>query len=90
MLLQYFALAYGATLAVCSPVPDPEPQLSIPPLIPTIPSITDPIVSNAPPLPILQFPAPLLPSDPFTGSNIKPKKFGYFWTGAGDNEHAGN
>ncbi|PMD26393.1 hypothetical protein NA56DRAFT_676756 [Hyaloscypha hepaticicola] len=63
MLLQYFALAYGAALAVGSPVPDPEPQLSLPPLIPSIP-------------------------DPFTGSNIKPKKIGYFWTGAGDNEHA--
>jgi hypothetical protein len=90
MLLQYLALAYGAALAVGSPVPDPEPQLSLPPLIPTIPGITDPIVSNAPPLPILQVPTPPLPSTPFTGSNIKPKKIGYFWTGAGDNEHAGN
>jgi hypothetical protein len=90
MLLQYLALAYGAALAVGSPVPDPEPQLSLPPLIPTIPGVTDPIVSNAPPLPILQVPTPPLPSTPFTGSNIKPKKIGYFWTGAGDNEHAGN
>jgi len=89
MLLQYLALAYGAALTVGSPVPDPEPQLSLPPLIPTIPGVTDPIVSNAPPLPILQVPTPPLASDPFTGSQIKPKKIGYFWTGAGDNEHAG-
>jgi hypothetical protein len=89
MLLQYLALAYGAALAVGSPVPDPDPQLSLPPLIPTIPGITDPIVSNAPPLPILQVPTPPLASGPFTGSNIRPKKIGYFWTGAGDNEHAG-
>ena len=89
MLVQYLALAYGAALTVGSPVPDPEPQFSLPPLIPTIPGITDPIVSNAPPLPILQVPTPPLASDPFTGSQLKPKKIGYFWTGAGDNEHAG-
>ncbi|PMD35098.1 hypothetical protein L207DRAFT_638544 [Hyaloscypha variabilis F] len=88
MLLQYLALAYGAALTVGSPVPDPEPQISLPPLIPSVPGVTDPIVSNAPPLPILQVPTPPLASDPFTGSNITPKKIGYFWTGAGDNEHA--
>jgi hypothetical protein len=87
MLAQVLAIAYGAALVVGSPVPDP--QLSLPPLIPSIPIITDPIVSNAPPLPILQVPTPPLASPPFTGSDIKPKKIGYFWTGAGDNEHAG-
>ena len=37
------------------------------PLIPSIPIITDPIASNAPPLPILQVPTPPLASPPFTG-----------------------
>jgi hypothetical protein len=81
------ALALALT-ALASPVPEPEPQLSLPPLIPSIPIITDPIVSNAPPLPILQLPTPPLASPPFQGSDIKPKKIGYFWTGAGDNQHA--
>lgn len=53
-----------------------------------IPGVTEPLASNAPPLPILQIPTPPLPSPPFTPSNIKPKKIGYFWTGAGDNIHA--
>lgn len=85
------AAAYAAVLVFGSPLPDPvaEPQLSLPPLIPSIPIITDPIVSNAPPLPILQLPTPPLVSPPFQGSDIKPKKIGYFWTGAGDNQHAG-
>jgi selenium-binding protein 1 len=39
------------------------------------------MISNAP--------APPLPSFPFTGSDIKPKKIAYFWTGAGDNQHTG-
>lgn len=81
--LATFALAIFGT-----PVPDPDPQLSLPPLIPSIPGVTDPIVSNAPPLPILQIPTPPLASPPFQGSDIKPKKIGYFWTGAGDNQHA--
>ena len=91
MSRQFLALASLAVLAFGSPVPDPvaEPQLSLPPLIPSIPGVTDPIVSNAPPLPILQVPTPPLVSPPFTGSDIKPKKIGYFWTGAGDNQHAG-
>ena len=63
--------------------------LSLPPLFPSIPGVTEPIASNAPPLPILQVPTPPLDSPPFTPSNIRPKKIGYFWTGAGDNEHAG-
>lgn len=86
------SLAVLATLVAAawsSPVADPDPQLSLPPLIPHIPGVTDPLASNAPPLPILQVPTPPLESPPFVGSNIKPKKIGYFWTGAGDNIHAG-
>ncbi|RKU44662.1 hypothetical protein DL546_003235 [Coniochaeta pulveracea] len=63
-------------------------DISLPPLIPSIPGVTEPLASNAPPLPILQLPTPPLPSPPFTPSNIKPKKIGYFWTGSGDNQHA--
>ncbi|KAK9416094.1 hypothetical protein SUNI508_09867 [Seiridium unicorne] len=62
--------------------------LSLPPLIPSIPGVTEPLASNAPPLPVLQLPTPPLESPPFTPSNLKPKKIGYFWTGAGDNIHA--
>ncbi|KAK1765581.1 hypothetical protein QBC33DRAFT_571274 [Phialemonium atrogriseum] len=61
--------------------------ISLPPLIPSIPGVTEPLASNAPPLPILQLPTPPLESPPFTASNIKPKKIGYFWTGSGDNIH---
>lgn len=75
-------------VALTSPVavPDPNPQLSLPP--PALPS-TFPFEGGALPLPILQVPTPALPSPPFQGSDIKPKKIGYFWTGAGDNQHAG-
>lgn len=62
--------------------------LSLPPLIPSIPGVTEPLASNAPPLPVLQLPTPPLESPPFTPNDIKPKKIGYFWTGAGDNIHA--
>ncbi|KAK3389537.1 hypothetical protein B0H63DRAFT_518770 [Podospora didyma] len=62
--------------------------LSLPPLIPLIPGVTEPLTNGVSiPLPILQLPLPPLPSDPFTPSNLKPKKIGYFWTGAGDNKH---
>ncbi|KAJ0387896.1 hypothetical protein COL922a_001448 [Colletotrichum nupharicola] len=61
--------------------------LSLPPLIPSIPGVTEPLASNTPPLPILRIPTPPIDSPPFTGANIKPKKIGYFWTGAGDNIH---
>lgn len=61
--------------------------LSLPPLIPAIPGVTEPLASNAPPLPILQIPTPPLDSPPFDVVNLKPKKIGYFWTGAGDNKH---
>ncbi|KAF2154536.1 hypothetical protein K461DRAFT_237806 [Myriangium duriaei CBS 260.36] len=69
------------------------PQISIPgSLIPSIPGVTEPLSSNAPPLPVLQLPTPPLP-EPNPGweqhiSDIKPKKIGYFWTASGDNEHA--
>lgn len=61
--------------------------LSLPPLIPSIPGVTEPLTTNAPPLPILQVPTPPLESPPFTPSDIKPKKIGYFWTGSGDKFH---
>lgn len=62
--------------------------LSLPPLIPSIPGVTDPLATNAPPLPILQIPTPPLESPPFVGNqNLKPKKIGYFWTASGDNNH---
>jgi hypothetical protein len=57
-------------------------------LIPLIPGVTEPLTTGASiPLPILQLPLPPLDSPPFTPSNIKPKKIGYFWTGSGDNQH---
>jgi hypothetical protein len=57
-------------------------------LIPLIPGVTEPLTTDASiPLPILQLPLPPLDSPPFTPSNIKPKKIGYFWTGSGDNQH---
>ncbi|KAK4227463.1 hypothetical protein QBC38DRAFT_545136 [Podospora fimiseda] len=62
--------------------------ITLPPLIPSIPGVTVPLANNAPPLPILQLPTPPLPSEPFELSNVRPKKIGYFWTGAGDNKHA--
>lgn len=72
----------------------PRPQLDLPvdgvhlsPLIPSIPGVTEPLTTNAPPLPILQVPTPALESPDYNGSNIHPKKFGYFWTGSGDNMH---
>ena len=63
--------------------------LSLPPLIPSIPGVTEILNNVAPPLPILQVPTPPLDSPPFTPSDIKPKKIGYFWTGAGDKKHKG-
>jgi hypothetical protein len=62
--------------------------ISLPPVIPSIPGVTEPLASNAPPLPVLQLPTPPLESDPFpVDKTLKPKKIGYFWTGAGDNIH---
>lgn len=66
------------------------PQISLPnSLIPSIPGVTEPLSNNDIPLPVLQLPTPPLDSPPFTASDIKPKKIGYFWTGAGDNHHKG-
>lgn len=57
-------------------------------LIPLIPGVTEPLTTGASiPFPVLQLPLPPLESEPFNVSNIKPKKIGYFWTGAGDNQH---
>lgn len=84
-------LAFAGLLALAAAAPAEAPtkrQVSLPPLIPAIPGVTEPLASNAPPLPILQLPTPPLPEPPYTPSNIKPKKIGYFWTGAGDNQHA--
>jgi selenium-binding protein 1 len=66
-------------------------SISLPPLIPNIPGVTTPWLNDvAPPLPILQVPTPPLDSPPFTpNTSIKPKKIGYFWTGAGDKDHKG-
>lgn len=61
--------------------------ISLPPLIPSIPGVTQPLADGVPPLPILQVPTPALDSLPFETKNIKPKKIGYIWTGAGDNHH---
>lgn len=61
--------------------------ISLPPLIPAIPGVTEPLVDAIPPLPILQVPTPPLDSPPFETKDTKPKKIGYIWTGAGDNHH---
>lgn len=81
------SLTFGLVLALAaaSPVAD----LSVPQVIPSVPGFADPINQLSPPLPVLQVPTPALASPPFQGSDIKPKKIGYFWTGAGDNKHAG-
>ena len=91
MVLVPVAIGGMLGLALASPFPEanPEAQISLPPLIPSVPGFTDPIAQNAPPLPVLQVPTPPLASPPFQGSDIKPKKIGYFWTGAGDNQHKG-
>jgi hypothetical protein len=62
--------------------------LSLPPLIPSIPGVTEVLAENQIPLPVLQLPTPPLESEPFpVNTEIRPKKIGYFWTGAGDNKH---
>lgn len=76
-------------LGVAAAAPNPDPQISIPTL-PTIPGVTEPLGSSLPPGIILQPPTPPLP-DPvpnYTPSEIKPKKIGFFFAGAGDNDHA--
>ena len=92
-LLSFAALVgYLAAHASCTPTESGNEKrsplgISLPPLIPAIPGVTEPLASNAPPLPILQVPTPPLDSPSFPVKNIKPKKIGYFWTGAGDNQH---
>lgn len=92
MVLVPVAIGGMLGLALASPFPEaqPEAQVSLPPLIPSVPGFAQPINQLSPPLPVLQVPTPALESPPFTGSDIKPKKIGYFWTGAGDNQHKGN
>lgn len=79
------AISVGVTVAW----PSPEPQVSIP-AIPSIPGVTEPLGTAAPPGIILQPPTPPLPDpDPnYTPSEIEPKKIGFFFAAAGDNEHA--
>lgn len=77
-------------IAGLTPLLEAKPlDISLPPLIPSIPGVTAPLVSLVPPLPIIQVPTPPLDSPPFTPSDIKPKKIGYFWTGSGDKNHKG-
>jgi hypothetical protein len=94
MVLVPLAIGSILGLVIASPFPEPlpDPQLSLPPLIPPVsevPGFAEIVNQLAPPLPVLQVPTPALTSPPFTGSDIKPKKIGYFWTGAGDNKHKG-
>jgi hypothetical protein len=80
----------GIMLLGCHAAPAPQslPGLSLPPIIPAIPGVTEPLTENAPPLPILQVPTPPLESPPFSANTtIRPNKIGYFWTGAGDKQH---
>ena len=86
MALSKLSIVAWLTLPLASP--KPKPQVSIPPLIPSIPGVTVPLASDVPPLPIAKVPTSALPGPPYTPSDIKPKKIGYFWTAAGDNEHA--
>lgn len=63
-------------------------SIRLPPLIPSIPGVTEPLSANAPPLPNVQVPTAPLESPPFVGNQtMRPKKIGYFWTGAGDHNH---
>ena len=90
MAAKILGLTCLALTVLASPVPEIVPPISFPGgLIPSIPGVTTPLSENAPPLPILQLPTPALESPPFTGSNIRPKKIGYFFTAAGDNVHKG-
>jgi hypothetical protein len=77
------AMASSAMLAKASPL-----GLSLPPL-PHIPGVTEALGNIVPPLPILQFPSAPYDSPPFKGSDIEPKKIGYFWTGSGDKNYKG-
>ena len=83
-----FSIASLVGTTIAGPVDKRQPlDLSLPPLIPAIPGVTEPLASGVPPLPILQVPTPPLVSPPFDVTEIRPRKIGYFWTGAGDNHH---
>lgn len=86
-LLVAHVAAVPTKVSDVSEIEKKDPGLSLPPLIPSIPGVTEPLVSIVPPLPILQAPLPPLDSPHFEVQDIKPKKIGYFWTGAGDNHH---
>lgn len=78
------ALAALASVVLANPVPD----LSLPPLVPYIPGISELLYNVVPPLPILQAPLPPLPAPTIPSSDLKPKKVGYFWTGSADQRYA--
>ncbi|KAI5804655.1 hypothetical protein DFH27DRAFT_594647 [Peziza echinospora] len=91
-----FSLTIGfvlAALAVASPLPAAAPAalgdgLTVPPLIPPVPGVTDPLTTIIPPVPIVRGPIPpIAESPPFVSSDIRPKKVGYFWAGSGDRAH---
>ncbi|TVY81450.1 hypothetical protein LSUE1_G004658 [Lachnellula suecica] len=64
------------------------PQISLPPLIPAIPGVTEPLGGIVPPLPVLQVPTPPVDSPPHAvNTTLRPKKIGHFWAGAGDKNH---
>lgn len=64
------------------------PQISLPPLIPSIPGVTTPLGAIVPPLPVLQVPTPPLDSPSHAvNTTLHPKKIGHFWAGAGDKNH---
>lgn len=71
------------------PLSPQKRQFSLPPVIPAagpLPELTNAV---APPLPVLQIPTPPLPNPGSTvNDTIRPRKFAYVWTGAGDNKHA--
>ena len=82
-------LSLALLWAVVVASPHLNPQVSLP-TIPSMPGVTVPLASAAPPGIILQPPTPALPdSDPnYTPSDIQAKKIGFFFASAGDNEHA--
>ena len=83
------AIAYLAAHASAAPQGGGIGPLPPLPIGTGVPGFPDPIDPSTPPLPVLVLPTPPLESPPFEGSDLKPKKIGYFWTGAGDKDHAG-
>jgi hypothetical protein len=64
------------------------PQISLPPLIPSIPGVTEILNDVNIPLPVLQIPTPALDSPTHAvNTTLRPKKIGHFWTGSGDKAH---